>query len=188
MTCIDTFLANGTVDTSLYRTATVDFTPSLAQPVIAKVLFGVLVGGALLTIASLHWMALRVRRRGPYGRRAGVLLRSLAPLPLGLGGWFLGVLVVLAVLPGVPVDDEVLVSLSVGVPVGLGGYLAWARSGRTIGLAATVAGGLVGGFLGYHATSGVGALLTTIVGAAVGANLIVLVLDVAGPAPSPARS
>jgi pimeloyl-ACP methyl ester carboxylesterase len=178
---IETFLATGTVDTSLYRTATVDFTPGLTQTAIAKGLVGVLVGGALLAVVSLVWMALRVRRRGPYGRRAGALLRSLYLLPLGLGGWFLGALVVLTALPGVPVDDEVLVSLSVSVPVGLGVYLAWARYGRLTGLGLAATGALAGGFLGYHATSGIGALITTIVGAAVGANLILLLLDLASP-------
>jgi hypothetical protein len=179
---IGTFLASGTVDTSLYRHASVDFTPKPAQSTLAKGVAGVLIGGALLTIVSLVWMALRVRRRGPYGRRAGALLRSLSPLPLGLGGWFLGALVVLAALPGVPIDDQLLVSLSVGVPIGLGGYLAWAGCGRIAGLGAAVAGALAGGFLGYHAVSGIGALLTTIVGAAVGANLILLVLDITRPA------
>ncbi len=179
---IGTFLASGTVDTSLYRHASVDFTPKPAQSTLAKGVAGVLIGGALLTIVSLVWMALRVRRRGPYRRRAGALLRSLSPLPLGLGGWFLGALVVLAALPGVPIDDQLLVTLSVGVPVGLGGYLAWAGCGRIAGLGAAVAGALAGGFLGYHAVSGIGALLTTIVGAAVGANLILLVLDITRPA------
>ena len=47
------------------------------------------------------------------------------PVVLGLGGWFLGVLIVLTTMPGVPLDDELLAVLSVGVPIGLGIYFAW---------------------------------------------------------------
>src|SRR5438270_9847900 len=102
---------------------------------------------------------------------------------LGLGGWFLGVLVVMTALPTVPVDDPLLAVLSVGVPVGLGIFLAWvnhdrpARS-RTIGYAAAGGGALVGAWLGFHATDGLLALITAIVGAAVGANLSLLTLDI----------
>ena len=53
------------------------------------------------------------------------MLRSVYPIVLGLGGWFLGVLIVITTLPGVPLDDELLAVLSVGVPVGLGIYWAW---------------------------------------------------------------
>ena len=57
--------------------------------------------------------------------RPSATLRSLYPIVLGLGGWFLGVLIVITTMPGVPLDDELLAVLSVGVPVGLGIYLAW---------------------------------------------------------------
>ena len=52
------------------------------------------------------------------------MLRSAYPIILGVGGWLLGALIVLATMPSVPVDDELLVALSVGLPVGLGIYLA----------------------------------------------------------------
>ena len=61
------------------------------------------------------------RRMAP---RLGTV-RSLYPIILGLGGWLLGTLIVLATLPSVPIDDEFLVALSIGVPAGLGIYLAW---------------------------------------------------------------
>ena len=67
----------------------------------------------------------RVHRRGRFGRKASATLRSLYPIVLGLGGWFLGVLIVITTMPGVPLDDELLAVLSVGVPVGLGIYWAW---------------------------------------------------------------
>jgi uncharacterized membrane protein YfcA len=108
-----------------------------------------------------------------------VVLRTLWPAVLGLGGWCLASLIVLTVLPRVPVDDELLTSLSVGLPIALGVYLAWRSSAaRTIGLAASVAGALVGAWLGYTVTTGFLALVTTIAGAAVGANLVLLVLDI----------
>ena len=44
-------------------------------------------------------MARRVHRRGAYGRKASAALRTLYPIVLGLGGWFLGVLIVLVAFP-----------------------------------------------------------------------------------------
>jgi hypothetical protein len=50
---------------------------------------------------------------------------------------------------------------------------------KTIGFSAAIGGALVGGWLGFNATTGLLALLTTIVGAAVGGNLTLLALDIA---------
>lgn len=82
-----------------------------------------------------------------------------------------------------PLDDELLAGLSIGLPIGLGTYLAWVDRDRpagdnTIGLAGATAGALVGAWLGFHATAGLLAVITTIVGAAVGANLTLLLLDI----------
>lgn len=181
---INTFLASGRVDESLYEPQKVDFTPEVSQPALAKGFAGTMVGLALLTVLSLLWMARRVHKRGRFGRKASATLRSLYPILLGLGGWFLGVLIVITTRPGVPLDDELLAALSAGVPIGLGIYLAWVNRDwtskiKTIGLAATTAGALVGGWLGFNATEGLVALLTTIVGAAVGGNLLLLALDIA---------
>jgi hypothetical protein len=88
-------------------------------------------------------------------------------------------------MPGVPVDDELLAMLSVGVPVGLGIYLALVHrdspaQSKGVGLAAAVAGALAGGWLGFHATADLLALITAIVGATVGANLLLIALDISG--------
>jgi hypothetical protein len=69
------------------------------------------------------------------------------------------------------------------VPISLGIYLAWVNRDRqsnanTIGVAAAAGGGLVGAWLGFNATSGLLSLITAIVGATVGANLILLALDI----------
>ena len=102
--------------------------------------------------------------------------------PDAAAGWFTGVLIVLTTKSGVPLDDELLATVPVGLTVGLGIYLAWMsrdRPARTkaTGCAAAIAGALLGGWLGFHATDGLAALLTTLVGATVGANLLLLVLD-----------
>ena len=55
----------------------------------------------------------------------------------------------------------------------------WSATTRTVGFAAAVGGALVGAWLGFNATTGVLALVTTIVGAAAGANLTLLALDIA---------
>jgi pimeloyl-ACP methyl ester carboxylesterase len=186
---INTFFDSGRVDTSLYRRTSVDFTPVLGHGGIATIVLGVMLGLTALTVLSLLWMALRVRWRGAYGRRSSALLRSLYPLLLGLGGWFLGLLVVMAALPSVHLTDELPTVLSVGVPIGLGIYLAWvnrecsART-RTIGLAAAVGGALIGARLGFHVTAagfGLFAPLLALVGAVMGANLTLILLDLTRP-------
>ena len=69
------------------------------------------------------------------------------------------------------------------MPIGLGIYCAWVhrdwsaddqdrRDSRR-----QRAGALVGAWLGFNATTGLLALVTTIVGAAAGANLTLIVLD-----------
>jgi pimeloyl-ACP methyl ester carboxylesterase len=181
---INTFFDSGRVDDSLYEPMSVDFTPDVTQTALAKGIAGGMVGFALLTVLSLLWMALRVHKRGRLGRKAGATLRSLYPIVLGLGGWFLGVLIVITMMPGTPLDDELLAAFSVGLPIGLGVYLAWMDRGwatktKATGFAAAVGGALVGAWLGFHASEGLLALITAIAGAAVGGNLILLGLDIA---------
>jgi hypothetical protein len=60
----------------------------------------------------------------PLRGNASPVLRSAYPIILGVGGWLLGALMVLGTMPSVPVDDELLVALSVGLPVILGICLA----------------------------------------------------------------
>jgi hypothetical protein len=181
---INTYLASGKVDDSLYSPQPVDFTPEVTQTALAKGIAGAMIGLALLTVISLLWMARRVRKRGGYGRKASATLRSLYPIVLGLGGWFLGVLIVITTMPGVPLDDELLAVLSVGVPIGLGIYFAWVdrhRSSRTrtTGFVAATVGALMGAWLGFNAANDLLALVTSIVGATVGANSVLLVYDIA---------
>jgi pimeloyl-ACP methyl ester carboxylesterase len=181
---INVFFDRGLVDDSLYKPISVDFTPEVTQTALAKGIAGTMVALALLTVLSLLWMARRVHKRGRFGRKTGATLRSLYPIILGLGGWFLGVLVVITTMPGVPLDDELLAALSIGLPIGLGIYFAWVNrdwSARinTTGFAAAVGGALVGTWLGFNAVEGLLALITAIVGAAVGGNLTLLALDIA---------
>jgi hypothetical protein len=82
----------------------------------------------------------------------------------------------------VPLDDATLAVLSVGVPIGLGIYLAWVDRNRRkrFGLAWAMVGALAGAVLGFQAGTGLLALITTIIGATLGANLLVLALDIWG--------
>jgi hypothetical protein len=123
----------------------------------------------------------RVRRRGRFGRTASVLLRSLYTVVIGLGGWFAGLVIVQLAFPTVLLDSMLLAVLFIGVPVGLGIYLAWVNrhsTPRGRGFAGALAGGLLGAWLGFLAASGLLAVVTTIVGAAAGANLVLLLLDI----------
>jgi pimeloyl-ACP methyl ester carboxylesterase len=181
---INSFFDSGRVDDSLYKPTGVDFTPDVTQTALGKGVAGAMAGLALLTLLSLLWMARRVHKRGHFGRKAGATLRSVYPMVLGLGGWFLGVLIVITTMPGTPLDDELLAAFSVGLPIGLGVYLAWVHRGwaagtKATGIAAALGGALVGAWLGYHAAEELLALITAILGAAVGGNLTLLGLDIA---------
>jgi hypothetical protein len=177
---ITAYLDSGEVDDSLYVRQEVDLSPALTQTVLAKGIAGVMALLAALTVLSLLVLAPRVRRR-PLGPTGSVLLRAVYPAVLGLGGWCLGVLVAVTAMPGVGVDDELLVTLSIGVPVGLAVFLAWAhreRSGKAAGLAAATAGALVGAWLGLPAASDLLGLFTAVLGAVTGANLALVALDI----------
>jgi len=178
---INTFLDTGRVDTSFYGRTSLDFTPSVSHGTIAKIVVGVMVAFAALTVLSLLWLVVRARRG--FGRTASVVVRCLYVVVLGAGGWFAGALIVLVAFPTVPLDDELLAAFSVGIPVGLSIYLAWARRGwaaqtKAIGLAVAAGGALVGSWLGFHTIDGLFALFTTVAGAIIGANLLLLGLDI----------
>jgi pimeloyl-ACP methyl ester carboxylesterase len=181
---INAFLDRGRVDASQYEPIGVDFTPEVTQTALGKEVAGTMVGTSLLTLMSLLWMARRVHRRGRFGRRARATLRSLYPIVLGLGGWFLGVLILITTMPGVPLDNELLAALSGGTPIGLGLYFAWVNPAwdahsKITGFAAGLGGALIAAWLGFHATEGLLALLTAIAGAVAGGNLTLLALDIA---------
>jgi pimeloyl-ACP methyl ester carboxylesterase len=183
-TLINTFLATGEVDDSLYRPQPVSFTPAARYPTMGKVLLGGLLSLAVLAIASLAAVGRRVRQRRQFGRVSGVLLRSLFPVVLGLGGWCLGVLVVLTAMPGVTIDNGLMAVLAAGIPIALAVYAGWVHADsavrvRHMGFAAAVTGALAGAWGGFQASSGFTALTTTVLGAVAGANLLVIVLDIA---------
>jgi pimeloyl-ACP methyl ester carboxylesterase len=181
---VNTFFDTGRVDASQYARTSLDFTPTVGFGMVASIVAGSLLSVVVITGVWLLWLAVRVRRRGAIGRKSGAAVRALGPVVFGFGGWFAGVLLVLTAFDTVPLDDELLASLSIGFPIGLAVYLAWVRrdwSAQTkgTGFAVAVGGALVGAWLGFHVLDGVLAVLTTIVGGTVGANLLVLGLDIA---------
>jgi pimeloyl-ACP methyl ester carboxylesterase len=178
---INTYFDSGRADDSLYVDRPVDFTPEVTQAALGKGIAGTMVGLAALTILSLLWMA--VRRKPRFGRMTGPIMRSLYPVVLGLGGWFAGVLVVVTTMPGTPLDDQRLATLSVGLPVGLGIYWAWRNrewmaATKLAGFVAAIGGALLGAWLGFHAGADLLALVTAILGAIAGGNLTLVLLDV----------
>jgi pimeloyl-ACP methyl ester carboxylesterase len=183
---LTTFYATGQVDTSRYTPNVVSFATSptqTAQTAIAKDLLAAMIGFALLAVLWLVVLAIRIRRRGGTGRKTGAWIRSAGPIVFGLGGWFLGALLVLRFLPSRPLDDPLLAVVSIAVPIWLGVYAGWVRSDtpkamRAKGIGAAGVGAVVGAALGFHVTSGLMALITAIIGAAVVSNLSLLVLDI----------
>jgi pimeloyl-ACP methyl ester carboxylesterase len=181
---VNTFLETGRVDDSLYTHRSIDFTPEVTHTALAKGILGTMVAFALVTIFSvLWWMPRRVRKRGGFGPVSGALLRSVYPVVLGFGGWFLGVLIILTTGLDLPLNNELLAVLGVGVPIGLGVYLAWVHrdwpaGNKVAGFTGAMGGAIVGAWLGFHSTQDLLALVTTLVGAAVGANLILIILEI----------
>ena len=180
---LTTFYATGQVDTSRYTPNVVSFATSPTQAAIAKDLLAFMIGFALLAVIWLVVLAIRIRRRGGTGRKTGAWIRSAGPIVFGLGGWFLGALLVLRFWSSRPLDDQLLAVVSIAVPIWLGVYAGWVRTDtpkamRAKGIGAAGVGAVVGAALGYHVTSGLIALITTIIAAAVVSNLSLLVLDI----------
>lgn len=128
-------------------------------------------------------MACRVHMKGSVRREAGATLRSFFAFVLGLDGWCLGALIILTTMPGVRIDNQLLVVLSVGVAVGLGTNWAWVKRDwsvriRRAGLATAAAGALIGAWLGFQAMDGLFSLVTATAGAVAGANLGLILFDI----------
>jgi pimeloyl-ACP methyl ester carboxylesterase len=179
---LTTFYATGQVDTSRYTPNKVSFTPPSAQTSIAKDILGTVTGVVVLAALLLLWVARRVRKHGSAGRKTSVLARTIVPVVLGLGGFFGATLVVLTLWPALSLSSELLRILAPSVPIALGLYLAWThrdwdRTAKSLGLLAATAGALLGGWLGFTATSGLFALVTTTIGAAAAGNLALIAVS-----------
>ena len=180
---LTTFYSTGQVDTSRYSPNVVSFTTSSTQTAIAKDSLATMIGLVLLAVIWLVVLAIRIRRRGGTGGKTGAWIRSAGPIVFGLGGWFLGALLVLRFWPNLPLDDQLLAVVSIAAPIWLGVYAGWVRidtpkAMRAKGIGAAGVGAVVGAALGFHVTSGLMAWITTIIGAAVASNLSLLVLDI----------
>lgn len=180
---VSSFFDSGRVDTSLYQPQRLDFSPPRTFGTIAKTVLGVMLGLAALTVLSLLVMARWVGRNGSVRGEVGAVLRSFHAFVLGLGGWCLSALVVLTTMPGVRIDNQLLVILSLGVTVGLAIYWAWVNRDwslrrRRAGLATVAAGALVGAWAGLQAMDGLSSLVTATAGAVAGANLTLILFDI----------
>ncbi len=179
---LTTFFDTGRVDTSRYTPNKVSFTPPTTQTSVARDILGVVIGVVVLAALWLLWLALRVRKHGSAGRKTSVLARTIVPVVLGLGGFFGAALVVLTLWPALSLASELLGILAPSVLIALGLYLAWThrdwdRATKSLGLLAATAGALLGGWLGFTATSGLFALVTTTIGAAAGGNLALIAVS-----------
>jgi pimeloyl-ACP methyl ester carboxylesterase len=179
---LTTFYATGRVDTSRYTPNRVSFTTSQTQTSIAKDILGTVIGVVVLAALWLLWVARRVRKHGSAGRKTSVLARTIVPVVLGLGGFFGATLVVLTLWPALSLASELLRILAPSGPIALGLYLAWThrdwdRAAKSLGLLAAIAGALLGGWLGFTATSGLFALVTTTIGAAAAGNLALIAVS-----------
>src|ERR1700689_4036219 len=173
---LTTFYATGQVDTSRYTPNKVSFATSDTQAAIAKKILATMIGVVVLAALWLLWVALGGRKHGSAGRKTSVLAPTIVPVVLGLGGFSGAALVVRTLWPALSLTSELLRILAPSAPIALGLYLAWThrdqdRAAKSLGLLAATAGALLGGWLGFTATSGLFALVTTTIGAAAAGNL-----------------
>ncbi|MDY7103193.1 MAG: hypothetical protein S0880_18580, partial [Actinomycetota bacterium] len=101
------------------------------------------------------------------------------------GGWCTVLLLRFTVLPSLGVADAIVAVPAVALPIGLGAHLAHvdrAQPARTrrVGLALALLAALAGGWFGLGAVGGLAAVATTTLGAAVGANLALVLADLVG--------
>lgn len=181
---IQVFYDTGEVDDSLFVDQPVDFTPETTFPGLAKMLLAILIGFAVVALVLFLWMPRHVKKKGSFGPVAGSIFRVLlVPLVVGLGGWFLAVLGALALTESVPIDNQLLVVVSVGLPIGIGMYWAWVDRDspddlRRLGFWAALLGGVAGAWLGFNVGNQMLAPVTAVVGAAILANLLLIVRDI----------
>jgi pimeloyl-ACP methyl ester carboxylesterase len=178
-----TFLDSGRVDVSGYAALEMDFTPPSTYGSLAERLVGAMLVLSALMLATLTVLGLRRRSREQLGRKTELLTRSVGAVVLGLGGWSLGALAVLAAMPTVRVDNELVVVLTVAVPVGLGVHWSsvrrsWPHRVVRARLLVAAAGALGGAWIGFEATEVPIALVTSVVGAVAVANLALLLLEI----------
>jgi pimeloyl-ACP methyl ester carboxylesterase len=177
---ITTFFDSGTVDDSGYRPQPVDFSPETTLGALSTQVVSVLLALGVLTVLCLIWMARRASQGKPFGPVSEVVLRTLLPVALGLGGWSIAVLGVSASGLRLPLDHALVVILAVGLPIGLGVYLASVRSwsnarGSAVSIP-VVGAALLGATVGFGATASPPAIATAIVGAIAAANLALILL------------
>lgn len=178
---IQVFYDTGEVDDSLFVDQPVDITPKTTFPGLAKMLLTTLIGFTLVALVLFLWMPRHVQQRGRFGPVAGAIFRILlVPLVFGLGGWFLAMLGALALTESIPIDNQWLVVASAGLPIGIGMYWAWVDpdspdSLRRMGFWAALLGGVAGAWLGFNAGNQLLAPITALAGAAILANLVLIV-------------
>ena len=195
---MNAYFESGKVDPSQFTRHAINFTPSVAQTGLAKIVLAVMLAFGTLAALSLVLLPLRVRRPGGFGRK------SAGTDPVAGHGRRRPRRLVHR-CPDRP-DRHADRSArqrsprrSLGRPAGRPRDLLGVGSPRLAvrdeddRSRGRSSGALVGGWLGYHATPGLFAVLTTIAGAAVGGNLTLLVLDivrspVAAEAAAPART
>ena len=182
---INTFFDTGKVDDSLTSRRRSTSRPSHADGARARASPARWSASRSSTCSRCCWMARRVHTRGRFGRKAARSLRSLYPIVLGLGGWFLGV--------ADRADDDARPCrsttscwprLSVGLPIGLGVDWAWVHGARRADQGDRAsrrpsAGALVGAWLGSTRRPAARARHHDR-RAAAGGNLTLLGLDIAG--------
>jgi pimeloyl-ACP methyl ester carboxylesterase len=169
------FFDSGTVDASGFPVDPVPFDVGpRTLTTVARTVVAVVIGLVVLAAGLLGWL---LHRRGRFGPRVGVVLRGLAPVVLGIGGWCLamalGVLVVgwPPVYPGSPLLTVPLV----GLAAGLGVQLVRRRPGGLL----VVLAGAVGAALGALGADPLGGGPVALVWAVLVANLVALAIDIA---------
>src|SRR3954453_19001031 len=122
---VNTFYDTGQVDQSGYTSRTMSFQASPTHSKLAMIAVAAVSGLVVVAAILLVWLSRRWRRRGSVGVKTGVAARSVYALFVGLGGWCLGALVLLTLLPSVALSNVFVNVLFIAAPVALVVYIAW---------------------------------------------------------------
>ncbi len=130
-------------------------------------------------------MTIRLRRQASFGRKGACGRPVALRRPPGTRRLRLGLLVVLTIPPTVPLDDQAVTVISVGLPVALAVYCGWLEgiepdNQTLVGLGTVLSAAILGAWLGYHVSAPSLGAVTGTLAAVAAANLGLIVLEVAG--------
>jgi pimeloyl-ACP methyl ester carboxylesterase len=123
-TILTDFYSTGDASAPASVVREVDFTPVVpTMSDIGKIIAGVAAALALLALVILFATGWHVHRHGGFRTGWRSVPRALAAIPVGLGAWTAGALIAWTLFPSVSILNPLLVTVTVGITVGVYSWL-----------------------------------------------------------------